>query len=141
MGYKYSVSYAPSGRAQCRKCGQMIKQDSLRISRESGPVEHFGDAGIVNHFHFKHAFDAMEKGRCTSSVPSSPSSFKGFNGLLAKDKKRLTSEVKKFSGKWSKKCSGKMRKSTKKQSLKKTKSLSRKRRSSHKRRTRRRSRH
>jgi hypothetical protein len=104
MGYQYSVSYAPSGRAQCRACGRLIKQDSLRISRESGPVAHFGDAGITNHFHYKHAFDAMSKGRCTSNVVQSSKNLKGFAGLLPKDKKSIETEVRKFSVKWKKRC-------------------------------------
>ena len=131
MGYKYSVSYAPSGRAQCKKCGKLIKQDSLRISRESGPVAHFGDAGIVNHFHYKHAFEAMGKGRCTTNVVQSANSLKGFPGLLLKDKKSVEKEVKKFSNKWKKRCSraaGASRKSTRK-SKSKARSTSRKRHS------------
>ena|SRR6478609_2440614 len=110
MGYTYSVSYAPTGRAQCRFCAKLIKQDSLRITRESGPIEHFGgDAGITNHFHYKHAFDAMKKGRCTSKIISSPSILKGFNGLLQKDKNAIKKEITKFANQWDKKCSGKVR--------------------------------
>lgn len=104
MGYQYSVSYAPSGRAQCRACGRLIKQDSLRISRESGPVAHFGDAGITNHFHYKHAFDAMSKGRCTTNVVQSSKNLKGFAGLLPKDKKSIEKEIRKFSVNWRKRC-------------------------------------
>ena len=131
-GYKYHVSYAPSGRAQCRKCGKLIAQDSLRISRESGPIEHFGgDAGIINHYHYKHAFDAMEKGRCTSKVVLSKGSLRGFPSLSAKDKKSVEAQIRKFSTKWKKKCS-----------VKKTKKgrVSKKRRSSRKRSSRRSSR-
>lgn len=138
MGYKYSVSYAPTGRAQCRFCGKLIKQDALRITRESGPIEHFGgDAGITNHFHFKHAFDAMKRGRCTSKIVTSTNILKGFSGLLDKDKKSIQKELSKFNKQWDKKCSGKMKASGSKKSSRKN---SRKLRSSRKRRSNRRSR-
>ena len=141
MGYKYLISYAPSGRAQCKSCGKLIKQDSLRISRESGPIAHFGgDAGIIQHYHYKHAFDAMLKSRCTTNTIMSTSNLKGFSGLLEKDKKAVQKEVDKFSQKWKKRCPSVARSASKKRSARKstrksTRIASRKRLSSRRRRS------
>ena|SRR6478609_2060337 len=104
MGYKYTVGYAPSGRAQCRKCGRPIKLGSLRISRESDAIAHFGDHGIVNHFHWRHAFDTMKRSNCTTNVVLSSGNLKGFNKISPGDQKAIVKEIGKFSKKRSGRC-------------------------------------
>ncbi len=104
MSYQYNISYAPTNRATCKFCGKKIEKGSLRISRESGPIFAFGgDANLIQHYHWRHAFKVMEKSRCTSNVMS-PGNMKIYSTLTESDKKMLTKEREKFTKFWKNKC-------------------------------------
>ena len=103
-GYKYSVQYAPTGRATCKFCGKLIKQGSLRVSRETGPIAAFGgDASLVQHYHWKHAFEVMKKLRCTSNIMSSKNT-EIYSTLNNSDQKALVKELLKIKKFWKNKC-------------------------------------
>lgn len=104
MGYKYTVGYAPTGRALCRGCGKKIAKGALRISRDSGPIAQFNDHSIVNHFHSKHAFDAMQRGLCTSKVVLKQRDLIGVNSLTPEDRTKVVRHITTFSRKRRSRC-------------------------------------
>lgn len=104
MGYSYKVSYAPSDRAKCSGCSRKIKKDSLRISRESGPIKQFGDHSITQHFHYNHIFDKMKNSKCTTNVLLGTNKLNGYSSIKDSDKKSIKKQVKRFSEQWRKKC-------------------------------------
>lgn len=67
---RFTASIAPTSRAKCRVCKQVIKAGSLRVSRDI-PTNFTGDTGmIVHHYHFDHGMQAATRVRCTSEAPS-----------------------------------------------------------------------
>lgn len=60
----YTVSYAPTGRAKCKKCKKAIAQGDLRLSRVV-PNTWTGDKGESTfHYHFAHGLEAVQSVRC-----------------------------------------------------------------------------
>jgi hypothetical protein len=105
MGYRYSTSYAPSGRAQCRECGQLISKDSVRITRETEPIEHLNGHTITNHFHYKHVFDAMRRSNCKSNTITNTKQLSNFSKLDPKDQTLVKKQIDKFAKAWNTRCS------------------------------------
>ena len=96
-GYKYTVAYAPTGRARCRKCAQTIALGDVRITRESGPIAQFNDHTIVSHFHYKHAFEAMRRAMCKSKVIMTPKDLIGLSKLKPRDRQAVSRQITTFS--------------------------------------------
>ncbi len=104
MVYKYTISYAPTGRARCKGCGKIITRGTLRISRDSGPIAQFNDHSIVNHFHLKHAFDTMQRGLCTSKVVLARQDLHGLKSLKHQDRIKVERQITTFSRKRKSRC-------------------------------------
>jgi hypothetical protein len=105
-GYRYSVSYAPTGRATCAHCKKRIAQGAVRIGRSvPSPFDaEWGATDYVKYFHASHAFDTMLKSRCASKVVLSPKTLVGIKSLSQKDKKRVEQAIATFAKRWHAKC-------------------------------------
>lgn len=106
-GYRYSIGYAPTGRATCAECKKAIPKDAVRIGRSMpNPFDAEGGASdYTKFFHVTHAFDAMLRSRCRSKVVLTPAALKGFDRLSASDQKKVRAAVEAFAKRWRVKCS------------------------------------
>lgn len=67
---RFTTSIAPTSRAKCRGCKSVIKEGSIRVSRDV-PTNFTGDTGkIIHHYHFAHGMHAATRVRCASNPPT-----------------------------------------------------------------------
>lgn len=91
----FSASYAPTGRAACKRCRQAIAKGDLRLSR-AVKNQWTGDRGFsVFHYHLEHGMAEVAAMRClkyepvlkdTTDLP--PSVSVAVQGLFATAKKK-----------------------------------------------------
>jgi hypothetical protein len=101
---EFLVSYAPTGRAKCKKCKQLIKDGSLRVSREI-PNDWTGDKGsATSHYHLAHGMQAIAAVRCTSLPTGSLPLLRKHASLSEKDAQQVDKMFDKAMKAYHKKC-------------------------------------
>jgi predicted DNA-binding WGR domain protein len=120
--YEYKVDYALSGRSSCKECKKSIDKDEMRI----GILKYnpFGEGKMTHYYHVNHAFDVISRMRETSFKPTKISDFEGYKNLAAKDKSKISKQLKKKSTGKSKAKSNSRSKKTKAKSKSKSKAKS-----------------
>jgi hypothetical protein len=105
-GYRYHVSYAPTGRATCAACKKAIAQGAVRVGRSMpNPFDAEGGASdYTKFFHLPHAFEAMARSRCASKVVLTPGALKGIDRLSPSDQKKVRDAIAAFAKRWRAKC-------------------------------------
>ncbi len=106
-GYRYSVGYAPTGRATCRHCKAKIAKGTLHI-RRSTPNPFDAEGGYSDYTQSFHApscaFEAFARSKCQSKVPTDPAGLSHFDELEPADKKAVRSALEAFSRERRKQC-------------------------------------
>ncbi len=66
---QFSASYAPTGKAKCKKCKGVIAKGTVRISREI-KNNWTGDKGsTLFHYHLGHGMDTVRAVKCETGTP------------------------------------------------------------------------
>lgn len=105
-GYRYSVSYAPTGAATCIGCKQKIAKGDLRVGRSS-PNPFDAESGATDYtkfMHADHAFGVFQRSKCASAVPLRVTDLVGFEDLAPKDKARMRTALAAFVAERKKAC-------------------------------------
>ena len=101
---EFLASYAPTGRARCKKCKLLIKLGSIRLSREI-PNNWTGDKGsATSHYHLAHGMQAVAAVRCTDRPTGSLPLLRKHASLSEKDAKQVDKLFAKAMKDYNKKC-------------------------------------
>ena len=99
-GYRYDVSYAPTGRATCGACKTKIDKGRVRIGR-STPSPFDAEGGVTDLTKYFHAtpacaFAVFARSKPQTRVPTKPADLKGLGALAPKDRATVTGHVVRF---------------------------------------------
>jgi hypothetical protein len=101
---EFLASYAPTGRARCKKCKLLIKLGSIRLSREI-PNNWTGDKGsATSHYHLAHGMQAVAAVRCTDRPTGSLPLLRKHASLSEKDVQQVDKLFAKAMKDYYKKC-------------------------------------
>lgn len=65
----FTVSYAPTSKAKCKKCHIVIAKNTVRLSREI-KNNWTGDKGSsLFHYHLRHGLDTVRAVKCDTGTP------------------------------------------------------------------------
>lgn len=105
-GIRLAVSYAPSGRAKCKECEGFIAKGALRLTKiVPNPFDSYaGETDFQQHYHMIHGFQALDRVRCSTKVPSKASQIQGLKDLKAKDRKHVEQKFDTFLARHKQKC-------------------------------------
>lgn len=112
----FEVSYAPTGRAKCRTCGEKIPKRSVRVTRyvsitpSGGPPTCAAGTGLCAlplRYHLEHGLEAADKVRCgrrSGEAYDAPPELHGTESLDPVDRREVESRFKKIQRAWTKRC-------------------------------------
>jgi hypothetical protein len=101
---EFAASYAPTARANCKKCKGAIKKGELRLSRDVAN-NWTGDKGSSTfHYHLGHGMDAVAAVRCMSQKNGSEPVLAGIASLNERDAAAVQKLFATAKGKWQSKC-------------------------------------
>ena len=113
----FEVSYAPTGRAKCRTCGEKITKRSVRVTRyvsitpaEGAPTcsASTGLCALPLRYHLEHGMEAADKVRCgrrSGQAYDAPPELHGVESLDPADRRKVEARFEKIQRAWSKRCS------------------------------------